>query len=147
MNGTATAAEQQSTVLGGGAAQLLFDVDICRRRIVCPYQKLYYRPGARSRGPGHIHMSVLGELRYCREVGRLCGKYSGRGVYALILNAAGRDTEASRPLPPSTLGPNPVLQLVGRAVGRQGCDLPPQFNKLWIQINLKEAWEPIFPHR
>ena len=25
-------------------------------------------------------------------------------------------------------------------------DPSPQFSKLWLQLNLKEAWEPTFPH-
>ena len=115
--------------------------------MVCPYQKLSYRPGPYFADPGNLCLPVRVERRRRRKVGGICGKDAEGGEDALRLHATVCVTETSHILPPGMLCPYSVLQLAEEAVVLQIYGpLTPQFNKLWFKNNLKEAWEPTFHH-
>ena len=76
-------------------------------------------PGPTYADQGHLRMPVWGEHHHCREVGSLRVADEGGGADDTGLSVVVRDNEAAYTLPPSTLGPNPVFQLVRRAVFRQ----------------------------
>ena len=71
----------------------------------------------------------------------------GVGADTLILRAVGTRTEALHTIPLITVVKDPVHQLVGQAVVQHGCaPAPPKSNKKWLQLRMKEAWYPTFPH-